>query len=170
MIRSATPSDLDTLGRLGALLMRTHYVFDRQRFLPPGDDAEDGYAWFLEAQLREPDAVVLVADRDGIVDGYVYAALEPLSWKELRGPAGFVHDLVVDEAARGQGVARELLDAAVRWLTERGAPRVILWTATDNSRAQRLFDAAGFRTTMKEMTLELSSPDAVSGPKAPSSQ
>jgi ribosomal protein S18 acetylase RimI-like enzyme len=155
MIRPATRGDLPALGVLGAVLMRTHHGFDPLRFLPPGDTPEEGYAWFLETQLREPDAVVLVAELDGRVVGYVYAGLEPLSWKELRGPAGFIHDIVVDEQARGGGVARALVDAAVVWLRARGAPRVVLWSAAQNTRAQRVFTSAGFRTTMVEMTLEL---------------
>ena len=32
--------------------------------------------------------------------GYVYAGLEPLSWKELRDAAGFIHDVVVEESDR----------------------------------------------------------------------
>jgi ribosomal protein S18 acetylase RimI-like enzyme len=155
MVRPAKKADLPALGRLGALLMHTHYAFDRQRFLAPGDDPEEGYAWFLETQLREPDAVVLVDERDGEIVGYVYASLEPMSWKELRGPAGFIHDIVVDEGARGSGAARALLAAAIIWLRDHGAPRVILWTASQNTRAQQIFEAAGFRKTMIEMTLEV---------------
>ena len=155
MIRPAAAADLEALGRLGASLMRTHYALDSHRFLSPGEDPERGYAWFLETQLDELDAVVLVSEHDGHVAGYVYASLEPLSWKELRGPAGFIHDIVVDESARGRGVGRELLDAAIAWLRDRGTPRVILWTAAQNERAQRIFDAAGFRRTMIEMSLEL---------------
>jgi ribosomal protein S18 acetylase RimI-like enzyme len=155
MVRPAKKADLPALGRLGALLMHTHYAFDRQRFLAPGDDPEEGYAWFLETQLREPDAVVLVDERDGEIVGYVYASLEPMSWKELRGPAGFVHDIVIDEWARGSGAARALLAAAIAWLRDQGAPRVILWTASQNTRAQQIFEAAGFRKTMIEMTLEV---------------
>ena len=156
MIRTATHADLDALGRLGAVLMRTHHAFDPQRFLSPGEHPEEGYAWFLDSQLREREAVVLVAEVDERVVGYVYAGLEPLSWKELRGPAGFIHDIVVEERARGGGVARELLVAAVEWLRTHGAPRVVLWTAAQNERAQAIFAAAGFRTTMIEMTLEVS--------------
>ena len=155
MIRTATREDLEPLGRLGALLMRVHYEFDPQRFLAPGDDPEGGYAWFLETQLAEPDVVILVAEQGGQIVGYIYAGLEPVSWKELRGPAGFIHDIVVDEPARGSGLARELIAAAVDWLNQRGAPRVMLWTAAQNTRAQGLFEAAGFRKTMTEMTLEL---------------
>jgi GNAT superfamily N-acetyltransferase len=78
-----------------------------------------------------------------------------MSWKELRGPAGFIHDIVVDEGARGSGAARALLAAAIIWLRDHGAPRVILWTASQNTRAQQIFEAAGFRKTMIEMTLEV---------------
>ncbi len=78
-----------------------------------------------------------------------------MSWKELREAAGFIHDVLVDEAHRRGGVAGALLDAASEWLKSRGAPRVMLWTAERNHAAQRLFEQAGFRRTMIEMTREL---------------
>jgi ribosomal protein S18 acetylase RimI-like enzyme len=155
LIRKAEPRDLGSLGRLGAMLMRTHYAFDPQRFLEAREDAEHGYASFLGSMLDSPDDAVFVADDAGTITGYVFAALEPLSWKELRGPAGFIHDLAVAEEARQSGVGRLLMDAAVAWLRERGAPRVILWTAAPNDIARSLFRRLGFRETMVEMTMEL---------------
>src|SRR5688500_14306545 len=155
MIRPATRADLPALGRLGAVLMHTHYAFDPQRFLAPGDDPAGGYAWFLETQLDRSDVAVFVAERDGAVVGYVYAGLEPLSWKELRGPAGFIHDIVVNAESRKAGVAKRLMKAAVDWLRERGAPRVIVWTAAPNETARSMFRSAGSRDTMVEMTMEL---------------
>ena len=154
-IRRAERHDLPALGRLGAMLMRTHYDFDPQRFLPPGQSAESGYGQFLGSVIEAPDSCILVADDGGDIAGYVYVALEPLSWKELRGPAGFIHDVAVAEGARRSGLARQLLAAAIDWLREHGAPRVILWTAAPNEAAQRLFRDLGFRDTMLEMTLEL---------------
>src|SRR5438045_7209698 len=62
LIRRATESDLPTLGRLGAMLLRTHYAFDPLRFMSPGVNPEEGYAWFLGSQLSEEDVVILVAD------------------------------------------------------------------------------------------------------------
>ena len=155
VIRRATRDDLPALGRLGALLLRTHHDFDRLRFLAAGDDAEEGYAWFLGTQLKRDDVAIFVAERDGEVLGYVYAGIEPHSWKELRDEAGFIHDIAVDERGRRGGLARALLDRAFEWLRERGQPRVVLWTADRNAAAQRLFEALGFRRTMIEMTREL---------------
>lgn len=155
MIRRAQAIDAAALGRLGAQLMRVHYAFDPQRFLSPGDDPEAGYASFLVSQLRRRDVAIFVAESEGSIVGYVYAGLEPMSWKELRGPAGFIHDILVDDRARRAGVARALLDAALAWLRERGAPRALLWTAAPNLTAHALFAASGFRQTMIEMTREL---------------
>ncbi len=96
-----------------------------------------------------------VAEYKGDVVGYVYAAVEPLSWKELRDEAGFVHDEYVDDHARGLGIATALTEDAARWLAARGVPRVLLWTAAPNEAARRLFTRLGFRTTMLEMTREV---------------
>ena len=151
----ATRRDLPVLGRLGALLLETHYEFDPQRFMAPGESSDEGYAWFLGTQLREEDVVVLVAEQAGAVVGYVYAGLEPQSWKQLREACGFIHDVVVGESGRRAGIATALIAAATEWLRERGAPRVVLWTAQRNEGAQRLFEGLGFRRTMVEMTREL---------------
>jgi GNAT superfamily N-acetyltransferase len=154
-IRRARPSDAKTLGKLGAALMRAHYALDQQRFLAAGEDAERGYSQFLSSQIDEDDAIVLVAEVDGQIIGYVYAGLEPMSWKELRGPAGFIHDVLVEDDGRGAGAGTALIAQAIAWLRDRGAARVMLWTADRNERAQRLFARLGFRRTMIEMTREL---------------
>jgi ribosomal protein S18 acetylase RimI-like enzyme len=154
-IRRAGERDLEAVGRLGARLLRDHHDFDRLRFMAPRGNTEEGYAWFLGTQLQRDDAVVFVAERSGAVVGYVYAGIEPQSWKELRDEAGFVHDVYVDSTARRRGVATALLEAAAAWLAERGMPRIVLWTAAPNEPARRLFERLGFRHTMTEMTREL---------------
>ncbi|HYE86544.1 MAG TPA: GNAT family N-acetyltransferase [Vicinamibacterales bacterium] len=154
-IRRAEPGDAEALGQLGAALMHTHYAFDSQRFLQPGQGAEAGYAEFLVSQLRDAGSIVLVAEQSGRIAGYVYAGIEPLSWKELREECGFIHDLLVTDAARRSGVGEALINRAIEWLREQGMPRVMLWTAAQNENARRLFARRGFRSTMIEMTLEL---------------
>jgi ribosomal protein S18 acetylase RimI-like enzyme len=154
-IRPATPADMAAIGRLGALLVRLHHDFDPQRFLAATPRTEYAYASFLGGQLKEPEVVILVAARGGDVLGYTYAAIEGIDYLTLRGPAGLLHDLVVDPDHRGQGIGRMLLEATLAALKERGAPRVVLSTASQNAAAQHLFEQAGFRPTMVEMTREL---------------
>ena len=154
-IRRATSADVPALGKLGALLVRTHHEFDRQRFIPETPQTPAAYASFLGTQLERSDAAVFVAELEGAVIGYSYAGLEDYDYMSLRGPAGALYDLVVDTERRRHGVGRKLLDATMEFLESRGAPRVVLSTAVRNEAAQRLFESAGFRRTMIEMTAEL---------------
>lgn len=153
-VRPAVPEDLPAIGRLGALLVAMHHAFDAKRFIPATAKTEGGYASFLGTQLGERNIIVLVAETDDVVIGYVYAGIEGYDYMSLRGPAGILYDIVVDPASRGHGVGRMLLDAALAELSGRGAPRVLLSTAEGNESAQRLFARAGFRRTMIEMTRE----------------
>ncbi|HEY2956336.1 MAG TPA: GNAT family N-acetyltransferase [Candidatus Eisenbacteria bacterium] len=153
-IRPATAADQEALGRYGGALMRQHHAADSRRFIQV-EHPEAGYGRYLVSQLSNPDSLVLVAERSGKVVGYVYADIESTSWKDLRGPCGFVHDVYVDASARGQGAGRELMRAAIDWIRSKGRTQVVLWTKTKNDHAQHLFGALGFRFTMMEMTLDL---------------
>lgn len=144
------------LGRLGALLVQAHHEFDAQRFIAPTPETERGYGDFLATQLGEASMLVLVATREpDVVIGYLYAGLEGHDWMSLRGPAGVLHDMVVDPAHRGQGAGRRLLETALAEFQARGAPLAVLSTAARNEAAQRLFARMGFRPTMVEMTRDL---------------
>ena len=154
VIRPATPADVPAIGRLGALLVRTHHDFDPERFIPATERTAEGYGSYLGSQLRNRDVIVLVADASGEVLGYTYAGIEGYDYMALRGPAGVLYDIVVDPAHRQHGVGRLRRDATLAALTAKGAPRVVLSTAERNEPAQRLFAHAGFRRTMIEMTRE----------------
>jgi ribosomal protein S18 acetylase RimI-like enzyme len=160
VVRPARVEDAAVLGRLGALLVRMHHELDTRRFIPATARTEHGYAAWLQSQLAVPDVVVLVAEREAEVVGYAYGAIEGHDWMTLRGPAGVLHDLVVDPAHRGHGIGSLLLDGMLVALRSLGAPRAVLSTAARNADAQRLFARAGFRPTMVEMTRELADEEA----------
>jgi ribosomal protein S18 acetylase RimI-like enzyme len=154
-IRRATAADLPHIGRLGALMVDVHHRFDPARFLPSGEGTAAAYGAFLGRQLEAPDGTILVAEVAGDVIGYAYAALEGFDYMALRGPAGVLHDVIVDPEHRQHGAGRLLVEAALRWMESRGASQVVLATATGNEAARRLFHRLGFRPTMIEMTREL---------------
>src|SRR5262249_54413259 len=143
-IRPATASDQEFLGRFGGALMRQHHADDARRFIQVAHP-EAGYGRFLASQLSNPDSLVLVAEHSGAIVGYLFAGLEPASWKELRGPCGFVHDVYVDEPARHLGAGRELMRAALAWIFSKGRSQAGLWAQTRNQGAQRPFTPLGLR-------------------------
>ena len=151
--RPAAKPDEAALGRFGAALMRQHHASDPRRFILT-ERPEAGYGRFLVSQLADPDYLVLVAKRSNEIVGYVFAGIEPTSWRDLRGPCGFIHDVYVREPRRRQGTGRELVRAAIAWVHSRGMSQVVLWSKSGNDAAQRLFATLGFRDTMVEMTLD----------------
>lgn len=143
------------MAALAAELVRFHHRLDPARFFL-ASGVEDGYRGWFERELPNPSAILLCADRapDAVV-GYIYGRVEPRDWNMLLDRHAALHDVLVSEPARGQGVAEALVEAFVARARELGAPRIVLHTATQNTRALRLFARLGFRPTMTEMTRDL---------------
>ena len=70
-----------------------------------------------------------------------------------------VHDIYVDESARGFNAGKQLLDTAVQAACDLGSRVLMLHVAEQNEFARRLFEKNGFRPTMQEMMLDLSGPE-----------
>jgi ribosomal protein S18 acetylase RimI-like enzyme len=154
-VRAMTKGDLPAAASLAGKLVRMHHDLDPRRFLHlPNPEA--GYARYFSGELESDAVVLLVAERtkDSAIVGYAYGRLEGRSYNELLDACGKLHDVYVDENARGNRLGERLVTEVVRRLTDKGAPRVLLLTAIQNEAAQRLFKKLGFRTTMLEMTRE----------------
>lgn len=149
-----THLDLPQVGILAGRLVRAHHEYDPKRFMEPVDP-ERGYVRWFGSQLDSEDTILLVAADEERVVGYVYARLEPRSYNELLDACTKLHDIYVDERVRRRGVGEALLRETFRRAKAKGAPRVVLLTASQNESAHRLFRRVGFRTTMLEMTREL---------------
>jgi ribosomal protein S18 acetylase RimI-like enzyme len=139
---------------LAGVLVRQHYAFDAKRFLFI-ENPEAGYEWWFGKELLNKKAIILCAKLDAKIVGYAYARLEPKDWNALLDAHGALHDILVADAARRQGIGKKLLQRTLDELRARGAARVVLHTAIKNRAAQKLFASLGFRQTMLEMTCEL---------------
>lgn len=156
IIRRAEPQDLPAIAALAGQLVRQHHDFDALRFmLIP--NVESGYARFFTRELSDPDALIFAAVLEGSVVGYAYARLEQRDWNALLDSCGALHDIFVGAGQRRQGLARRLVEAVREELRGKGAPRLVLHTASKNETARRFFASLGFRETMVELTAELSS-------------
>lgn len=82
----------------------------------------------------------------------LFAGDEPAGFAQLRfrgslyepGPDALLEELWVRPHARGTGLGRALLDAAMEHARERGATRIELNTSVADVAARRLYESAGF--------------------------
>lgn len=132
-IHRAGPADLDAL----AVLFDAY----RQFYGQPGDIA-CARQWLRE-RLRFGESVVLVAQRGGTLAGFTQ--LYPMYSSVRTARTWILNDLYVDPAARRNGVARALLDAAAHFARDDGAAAISLETMQDNAAARALYRAAGWQ-------------------------
>jgi GNAT superfamily N-acetyltransferase len=80
---------------------------------------------------------------DGRLVGIAHFLFHHNIWRD---DVCYLQDLFVDEAVRGQGAARALIDAVAEAAQKRGASRYYWQTKQDNARARGLYDkVARFR-------------------------
>jgi GNAT superfamily N-acetyltransferase len=89
----------------------------------------------------ERDGVQLLARSGGEAVGF---ATIYWSWATtIAARIGVMNDLFVAPGARGSGAAEQLINACVDECRKHGAAELTWQTATDNERAQRVYDRVG---------------------------
>jgi ribosomal protein S18 acetylase RimI-like enzyme len=88
-----------------------------------------------------PGTSLLVAFDD---DGEALGMLTLVLYRVPTGIRGWIHDVVVDEAARGRGVGGALTEEALRLAERAGAVSVELTTRPQRAEANRLYQRLGF--------------------------
>lgn len=119
-------------------------LFDqyRQFYKQPPDP--EGCRNFIGDRIANNESVVFAASIDaGPMAGFtqLYHSFCSVDMIELI----YLYDLYVAPHARRQGVARALMEAARQHALDRGAGRLQLETAIDNSPAQALYESLGWK-------------------------
>lgn len=155
VIRPASESDLQDIGRLWSLLVKYHNALDDRMPIA----AEHGCSLYqrrVRAQLSNPEVCMLVAEANGTVIGFALCALVDLrSEMFVRCKTGHVADIFVEEAHRGCGVGRRLINELVEWCRLSGARQVEWSVASQNSGGRAFWEAVGGYEVMVRMRLGL---------------
>jgi ribosomal protein S18 acetylase RimI-like enzyme len=131
----AGPHEAEIVARL-LVAFRDHLGYDW-----PSDNA---FLAGVERLIEERDTEFLLAaaDDDAPPAGVVQLRFRRGIWRA--GGDCLVEDVFVDESARGQGVARALLDLATERAYERGCRRMELDVNEANAPALALYESYGF--------------------------
>jgi GNAT superfamily N-acetyltransferase len=144
-IRLARPADRDDLARLSTQLgypMSAEEAEARLKEISPGDP---------QAPSPGANQSVLVAELDGRVIGWIQVEVSRV-FESLR--QGEICGLVVDEAVRGAGIGRRLVEEAERWAAGRGCRVLRVRSNVVRERAHAFYRRAGFVEIKTQRVLE----------------
>jgi ribosomal protein S18 acetylase RimI-like enzyme len=108
----------------------------------------------LDVIVGSPANTVLLARSDGAITGTMTLVMFPIP----TGLRAWIEDVVVDEAARGQGIAETMMREALRLARDAGAKSVDLTSRPARAAAGRLYERLGF--TIRESRLYRYQPKA----------
>jgi ribosomal protein S18 acetylase RimI-like enzyme len=106
----------------------------------------------LRRASLDPHHGIFVLDAGSIL-GFLWLVICENSWTRER--YGYVNNLYLTEAFRGQGLASELMVQSDSWFRSHGIRRVRLTVTAANEAACRLYERNGYQTTRHEMEKDL---------------
>lgn len=141
IVRKATPSDAETIGRIHVKSWRTTYAgIVPDEFLAALSAERRAEQWRAGLANPETRTIVLVGQlRSGEVTGF--AACGP----EREGSSlypGELYAIYLLKDAQGRGLGRALLETAARHMAEAGLDAWMCWVLADNP-ARRFYQAMG---------------------------
>lgn len=134
ILRTAT---IDDVPRLQAMF--AEFVASTQYARYVGNDPAYSTG-LIERLIANPDGVILVAERDGLVFGMLalLVFLHPMSGETVAQEVFWW----LDPAHRGYGVY--LLRRGERWARAQGAKRLALMAPADKPRVMEIYEAVGY--------------------------
>lgn len=152
-VRRAALGDARIIAEFAIRLFAQHRAYDEHRFAQIA--SIEGAERFYSSQTNSKNAAVLVAEVNGEIVGFAYLQFEAMNYAGLLENALWLHDLYVDETARGQNAGKLLIEKSTEIAKDFGADKLMLSAAAQNENAQAFFKHSGFKTTMVEMMLDL---------------
>lgn len=138
-LRTAQASDIAALQMIAREAHQDSRFFFDTNF--PRARAEELFAtWILKDCEGRADKVFIAARKNSEPLGYITCNLSKDSHNGRIGLVG------VAAECRGGGLGKMLVSQALEWFRSVGAQKVFVVTQTRNIAAQRLYQAAGFRT------------------------
>lgn len=153
VVRRANLKDAEKVAELAYKLAVQHQEYNPKRFSVFAQIEQ--MADFYGRQTNSKEASVLVAELEKQIVGFAYLEFEARNYAGLLENAVWLHDIYIEETARGNNVGKLLIEQAKETAKEMGANKVMLSAAFQNEYARNFFEQQGFRTTMVEMMLNL---------------
>lgn len=151
LIRPARIGDLAAIIGLWRELQNINVAFDPRLTL--NSEAADWFVNYLEEQLDNTSAAVVVAEKDERVVGYTFGQVMRRPTL-LSGDCGYIADICVQSDARGQGIGRSLHGWLRAWFVAQGITAVELQVVRANPASQAFWRKMGYNDFLRTLRSE----------------
>jgi ribosomal protein S18 acetylase RimI-like enzyme len=152
-IRRAELQDLKELVEFEKKISSMHGKLDK--FYEESGSTEREKKKFLSGHLKSRDSLVLVAEENGKIIGYIlsYITKRPKIFKEKM--SGHISSIYILERYQNKGVAKSLLEETYKWFKKRKIQWVELSVHTKNKSGIKFWEKSRFKTTILRMRRKL---------------
>jgi ribosomal protein S18 acetylase RimI-like enzyme len=147
VVREAVRQDIDRVVELWAEHVDFHASLD-PRFERREESGKE-FGSHLGSRLGQEDFLLLVAEVEGEVVGFINGELTNRPPCFVHRAHGFINDLAVSPRWQRRGAGGVLVKEAMAWFHERGAPTVEARVLKTNSLAMGFWRKAGFEPYMQ---------------------
>lgn len=151
LIRPARLGDLAAIIGLWRELQDINAAFDPR--LKLNSEAADWFVNYLEEQLDNTSAAVVVAEKDERVVGYTFGQVMRRPTL-LSGDCGYIADICVHGDVRGQGIGRSLHGWLRAWFVAQGITAVELQVVRANPASQAFWRKMGYNDFLRTLRCE----------------
>lgn len=122
------------------VLLINHYISDKMgSSVPLNDDKESA---LIEGLKNHPSRLILLAVSEGTYAGLIVSFINFATFTAK--PFINIHDIVVLDKYRNQGIGRKLLEEIHRLASELNCSKLTLEVREDNLSAQHLYKSMGY--------------------------
>ena len=149
IIRSATPSDMETLLYFEQAIVTAERPFNSTL------KAGEVHYYDLKKLLEDSKTEILVAELEGKVVSSGYASINEASTYVLHDHYAHLGFMYVLPEHRGKGIIRMLIEELKVWAMQQGVTEFRLEVYHDNLPAVKAYKKAGFEMLLTEMRLSI---------------
>jgi ribosomal protein S18 acetylase RimI-like enzyme len=153
VIRKATSKDIDNLLALSSRLIHFDHQFDPTMDVNwPLSSA--GRDFFIE-RLESEDGIVLVAELDNRMVGYLIGGKIPADEFRIIPFLAELEEIFIDENCRGHAIGAKLWNEFLTWCRQHKLPRITVSVTARNQGAIGFYKKIGFQEYYLSLEMEV---------------
>ncbi|MES1224944.1 MAG: GNAT family N-acetyltransferase [Bacteroidota bacterium] len=145
IIRRAAQADITVLKEF------QQEIVEAERFFDPTLKPGVLFYYDLDQLIISPDAIVLVAEENGVLAGTGFAQIRTAQEYLRHSVYIYLGFMFTRPEARGKGINKKILEGLMEWSRMKGIDEIRLEVFADNKIARQAYNNFGFQEHLVEM-------------------